>query len=181
MCPPNTSLGACRSIWWKSWINPPVPRKIKNWSSKSRSFCGTSWTNPIVWIFEWYIGSYWMKHFYIFIYFLCLQYRYTYLKGVIKKHIFWWKLTFLRYSTSESGMIVEFFSCRPYIEILFSRPTIRFPVFGSPENSGKFLGNFSEISRKFPENFPTPTHHPSPIPTHTPSHPPLIPSTPPEL
>ena len=94
----------------------------------------------------------------------CMIYH---VKGVVKKRIFWQKLTFLRYSTSESGMIVEFFSCRSYIEILFSRPAIRFSRFRIPrtfrEISRKIPGNFSENSRKFPGNFPTPTHHP---PTH---------------
>ena len=67
-------------------------------------------------------------------------------------------MSFLRYPTGESGMVVELFSRRPYIKILFCRFTIYHFPFSEPrkflgkfpEISWKFLGKLPEISRKIP-------------------------------
>ena len=91
-------------------------------------------------------------------------------KGVGNKRRNASKLPFLRYSTGESGMIVELFSHRPFIEILFSRFKIwvsRFRITDHfQEISAKFPGNFPEISRKIPTPPPTPLTHP---PCHSPT------------
>ena len=79
------------------------------------------------------------------------------------------KLSFLRCSTYESGMIVELFSDRPFIKILFSRFTISFSRFRItmilpeisrkfPENSRKILGNFPEFSLPLIHQY-SPTPH----------------------
>ena len=96
-----------------------------------------------------------------------------YLKGVGNKAQNASKMSFLRYSTGESDMIVELFSRRPFIKILFSHLTISISRFRIIENfseiSRKFSGNFPEISRKFLGNLPDP--HPPPT-THPPCPPP---------
>ena len=74
-----------------------------------------------------------------------------YVNPVGKKGIIGWKIHFLRYSTGESGMIVELFSQRLFIKILFCRPTISISRF---RITTYFTGNFPEISRKFFGNFP---------------------------
>ena len=94
----------------------------------------------------------------------CVQY--TYMKGVGNKRRNEFKLPFLRYSTGESGMILELFSHRPFIKTLFCRLTIWISRFRITEY---FIGNFLEISRKFSGNFSensyTPTYPPYPPPT----------------
>ena len=97
------------------------------------------------------------------------------MKGVGKKGILLPKLHFLRYSTGESDMILEFIFCRPIIKILIYHFTISYLVIGPfseisgkfPEFPRKFPGNFSEFSP-----FPIPTPLPYvPIPTHpSPTH-----------
>ena len=92
-----------------------------------------------------------------------------YVSAVGNKRTFGSKLHFLNYSTGELGMIVELFSRRPFIKILFCHVTIwisRFRITthftgNFPEISQKFpgisrfcSGNFLEISRKFPGHFP---------------------------
>ena len=91
------------------------------------------------------------------------------------------KLTFLRYSTGESGMIVGSFWWRPYIKILFCRYALSYWSSRSsstspveiPENpgnlseiTGKFHGKSPsrEISQKILGNFPTTTTHIIPPP-----------------
>ena len=94
------------------------------------------------------------------------------MKGVGNKRRNASKLPFLRYSTGGSGMIVELFSHRPFIEILFCRLTIWISRFLITEH---FPGNFREISAKFFENFPEisyiPLLPPSPTPHITYPHP----------
>ena len=74
-----------------------------------------------------------------------------------------------RYSTGESGMIVELFSRRPFIKILFCRFKIlifRFLIITY------FTENFTEISQKFLRNF-SENSYPPPTPlTYPPYHPP---------
>ena len=93
------------------------------------------------------------------------------MKGVGNKRENAFKLPFLRYSTGGSGMIIELFSHRPFIEILFCRLTMWISRFRITEH---FPGNFREISAKIFENFSensyTPTYPPYPPPmslTHT--------------
>ena len=59
-------------------------------------------------------------------------------------------LSFLRYSTSESVMIMELFPYKPYMKILFSHFIISFFPFSDLR---KFSRDFTEISQNFHENF----------------------------
>ena len=61
-----------------------------------------------------------------------------------RRNIF--KLPFLKYLTGESGMIVELFSHRSFIKILFCRVTIWVSRFRITEH---FIGNFQKFSGKF--------------------------------
>ena len=93
-----------------------------------------------------------------------------------KKHIIEWKIYFLtcRCSTDESGVIVELFSRRLFIKILFCCTTILISRFRITKYFSEILLKFFKIlikiSRKFPAYLPTPPH-PSPI-SPTPTHPP---------
>ena len=78
-----------------------------------------------------------------------------------------WRLSFLWYSTGESGMIVRLFSCKPFIKFLFCRYAISFSRFRITVH---FPGNFPEISGNLPEISWSPTYPPYPPPilyTHT--------------
>ena len=94
------------------------------------------------------------------------------MKGVGNKCWNTFKLPFLRYSTGGSGMIVELFSHRPFIKILFCRSTIWISRFRITEH---FPGNFREISANFFGNFSEnsyiPLLPPSPTPHITYPHP----------
>ena len=101
------------------------------------------------------------------------------MKVLGKKRRIGWFLPFLRYSTSESGMIVGLFYRRPFIKILFYHCTIsisRFLIITHfPRNFFRNLSKiFSEFSRKIPTSPPIPlTHtpyHPPPPISHTPEH-----------
>ena len=90
-----------------------------------------------------------------------------YVKGVGNKCWNAWKITFLRYSTGELGMISELFSRRPFIKILFSHLTISISRFRIIIYFRKFPRNFREI---FFKNFPgNPTFTPISL-THPPYH-----------
>ena len=98
------------------------------------------------------------------------------MKGVGYKRHFRVKLPFLRYSTDGSGMIVELFSRRPFIKILFYRFTILVSHFLI---TIYFTGNFPEIFRNFFRNF-SKISYTSPIYlTHTPI--PLTPTPTPHI
>ena len=68
------------------------------------------------------------------------------LKGRGKRWYFWWYLSFLRYPTDESSMIMEFISWRPCPKIFSCRVTISCLYRGTlpipVEIPGKFVGNF---------------------------------------
>ena len=85
------------------------------------------------------------------------------MKGVGKKDILLSKLHFLRYSTGESDMILEFIFCRPIIKILIYHFTISYLVIGP---FSEISGIFQEISRKFLRIFPIPHTHPPTLCTH---------------
>ena len=89
------------------------------------------------------------------------------MKGSEKKHIFWSKMKYLRYSTDELGMISVLFSRIPFIKILFYHLTILISRF---RITMYFLGNFPEISPKFSEKF----RENSRYPTYTPYPPPML-------
>ena len=94
---------------------------------------------------------------------MCKSYRCTdiYMSAVGNKRHFGSKLYFLSYSTGESGMIVELFSRRLFIKILFCRPTILIFRFRITEY---FIKNFRKF-QKIPTPPPTPLTHP---PYHSP-------------
>ena len=71
------------------------------------------------------------------------------LKGVENKRVNAFKLIFLRYSTGESGMIVELFSHRPFMKILFCRITMWISRFRITEHFMKYR----KFSRNLSENF----------------------------
>ena len=90
------------------------------------------------------------------------------------KRTFGSKLYFLSYSTGELGMIVELFSRRPFIKILFCHVTIWISRFRITTH---FPGNFPKISPKIFGNFSenSYTHHLPPSPTPHITHPHPIP------
>ena len=98
------------------------------------------------------------------------------MSAVGNKRTFESKLHFLSYSTGELGMIVELFSRRPFIKMLFCHVTIWISRFRITTH---FTGNFPEISPKIFENFSenSYTHHLPPSPTPHITHPHPIPET----
>ena len=105
---------------------------------------------------------------------------YIHLKGVGNSSEITSKMSFLRYSTGESVMIVESFWHRPrpctsVSKFYFTVTQCHVKVSGNPPT---ILGNFQESSGKFPGTFPT---TPLPIPTHSTPLPPDPPTYPPIL
>ena len=90
---------------------------------------------------------------------------------MVNKYRNTFKLSFLIYSTGESGMIVELFSHRPFIKYILSSHNMGFPFSDHRTFYRKFPRNFRENFQKFLWKSLQPHLPPLPIPHTTQPHP----------